>query len=40
MSTPLKLYNGRKIGIPQNQAGAADGARTLNATRAIVGAYR
>ena len=40
MSTPLKLYNGRKIGIPQGQAGAADGARTLNTTRAVVGAYR
>jgi Metallo-peptidase family M12B Reprolysin-like len=40
MSTPLKLYNGRKIGIPQSQVGAADGARTLNTTRAIVGAYR
>jgi hypothetical protein len=39
-STPLKLYNGRKVGIAANHAGAADGARTLNVTRAIVGAYR
>jgi hypothetical protein len=39
-STPLKLYSGRPIGISQNQAGAADGVRTLNTTRAAVGAYR
>jgi hypothetical protein len=40
ISTPLELYNGRKIGIPKDKPGAADGARTLNTTRAIVGAYR
>ena len=39
-STPLKLFNGRKVGIAPNQPDAADGARTLNATRATVGAYR
>jgi hypothetical protein len=39
-STPLKLYNGQKIGVAKNHAGAADGVSTLNATRSIVAKYR
>jgi hypothetical protein len=39
-STTLKTWNGRKIGIPQNQNGAADAVQTLNVTRATVAAYR
>jgi hypothetical protein len=39
-STPLRTWAGRKVGIPQYQNGAADAARTLNATRAAVAAYR
>jgi hypothetical protein len=39
-STPLKTWNKRKMGIPQNLAGAADAVRTLNVTRAAVAAYR
>jgi hypothetical protein len=39
-STPLQFFNGRRVGIAVNHTGAADGAKTLNTTRAIVGAYR
>jgi len=42
-SAPLKKFpdptKGRPLGIPQNFAGAADAARTLNATRTNVSSF-
>jgi hypothetical protein len=43
-STPLRKFpdptKGRPLGIPQNYSGAADAARTLNATRTNVSNFR
>jgi hypothetical protein len=41
-STPRKTdpTTGRPLGVPQNRPGAADAARTLNATRITVGSFR
>jgi hypothetical protein len=39
-SNPAVTYNGRPTGIRAGLAGAADGARKLNATRGVIAAFR
>ncbi len=39
-STPLKLFNGRKVGIPKGMPGAADAARWINEKKAIIAGFR